>query len=281
MLLVPLLLWGCGGEVSASALAASPTPTPHMAVATLAPPQTILVDAQTPVATMTPRPTPTATLAPTPTPEPTPDPDRPMVALTFDDGPTEYTAQVLDLLEQYGAKGTFFVIGKSLSEKTRPILQRMADMGCDIGMHDLNHSDLTKLSAASNEKRIQRMRALISAQVEGGYDAHLLRPPYGKLSKTVRRACKNADAASIRWSVDTRDWSNKNPKTILKIVQAETRDGSILLFHDRLPTTVTALKAVIPWLQEQGYDLVTVTELLESSGQPIRFGEDYHCKPGR
>ena len=157
----------------------------------------------------------------------------------------------------------------------------MADMGCDIGMHDLNHSDLTKLSAASNEKRIQRMRALISAQVEGGYDAHLLRPPYGKLSKTVRRACKNADAASIRWSVDTRDWSNKNPKTILKIVQAETRDGSILLFHDRLPTTVTALKAVIPWLQEQGYDLVTVTELLESSGQPIRFGEDYHCKPGR
>ena len=293
MLLVPLLLWGCGGEVSASALAASPTPTPHMAVATLAPPQTILVDAQTPVATMTPRPTPTptatpaptpvptATPAPTPTPEPTSDPDRPMVALTFDDGPTEYTAQVLDLLEQYGAKGTFFVIGKSLNQKTRPILQRMLDLGCDIGMHDLTHADLTRLSTASNTKRIERMRALISAQIDGGYDPHLLRPPFGNLNKAVRRACKAANVASIRWSVDTRDWSNKNPRTILKTVQKEAKDGAILLFHDRLPTTVTALREVIPWLQAQGYDLVTVTELIESSGESIRYGEDYHRKPGR
>ena len=157
----------------------------------------------------------------------------------------------------------------------------MADMGCDIGMHDLNHSDLTRLSAAANTKRIEKMRGLIAAQIEGGYDTHLLRPPYGYLNKAVRKACKAGDVACIRWSVDTRDWSNKNPKTILKIVQSEAKDGAIILFHDRLPTTVTALETVIPWLREQGYALVTVTELIESSGQSLRYGEDYHRKPGR
>ena len=184
-------------------------------------------------------------------------------------------------MERYDAKGTFFVIGSSLSEKTRPVLQRMADMGCEIGMHDLNHANLTKLSASTNVKRIERMRTLISAQIEGGYDVHLLRPPYGYLNKAVRQACKAGNVASIRWSVDTRDWSNKNPRTILKTVQKEAKDGAILLFHDRLPTTVTALREVIPWLQAQGYDLVTVTELIESSGESIRYGEDYHRKPGR
>ena len=188
---------------------------------------------------------------------------------------------MLDLLERYGAKGTFFVIGSNLSEKTKPVLQRMADMGCEIGMHDLTHADLTRLSAAANVKRINEMRARIFAQIDGGYDAHLLRPPFGSLNKTVRRACKTADAASIRWSVDTRDWSNKNPRTILKIVKAEAKDGAIILFHDRLDTTVTALEEAIPWLQAQGYDLVTVTELIESSGQSIRYGEDYQHKPGK
>jgi len=212
---------------------------------------------------------------------PTLDPDRPMVALTFDDGPTEYTSEVLDLLEQYGAKGTFFVIGSRLNGNTRPILQRMVDLGCDIGMHDLTHTDLTKLSTAANTRRIQRMRALISAQVDGGYDTHLLRPPYGNLNKAVRRACAAESVACIRWSVDTRDWSNKSPKTILKTVKKEAKDGAIILFHDRLPTTVTALETVIPYLQEQGYDLVTVTELIESSGQALAYGRDYHRKPGK
>ncbi len=247
------LLVGCGGNASA---ADAPVPTvPAFAPADPA--------------------------ADAPVPEPTPDPNRPMVALTFDDGPTSYTPQVLDLLERYGAKGTFFVIGRNLDEETKPVLQRMADLGCDIGMHDLTHTDLTRLSYAGNVKRIQRMRALIFDQIDGGYETHLLRPPFGSLNKTVRRALRSADAASIRWSVDTLDWRSKDPGAILKIVKAQTRDGAILLFHDRLPSTVAALRKAIPWLQEQGYELVTVTELIESSGQSIRYGEDYRCKPGR
>ncbi len=261
ILLAPLLLWGCRKDVPAAALTPEAAPTPACeAVFTR-----IL-------------PTPSAE---SPETRISPDPDRPMVALTFDDGPTKYTSQVLDLLERYGAKGTFFVIGRSLSEETRPVLQRMRDLGCDIGMHDLTHADLTRLSASANVKRIERMRGLISAQIDGGYETHLLRPPFGKLNQAVRRACETAGAASIRWSVDTRDWSSKNPAAILKIVKKETKDGAILLFHDRLDTTITALEAVIPYLQEQGYDLVTITELIESSGQSLRYGEDYQRKPGR
>ena len=283
-----LLLSGCGMPPPAAAL--GPGVEATAAIHTAVPRKEVAVAAASPVATMTPRPTPTPTPVPTPTPTPTPeptptalplpDPARPMVALTFDDGPTEYTAAVLDILEEYGVKGTFFVIGKNLTEKTRPLLQRMADMGCDIGMHDLTHADLTRLSASANVKRIGKMQTLISNQIDGGYQVRLLRPPFGKLSKTVRRACRDGGVASIRWSVDTRDWSNKNPKTILKIVKAETRNGAILLFHDRLPTTVTALREAVPWLLDQGYDLVTVTELIESSGQSIQPGEDYQRKPG-
>ena len=273
------LLLGCRGEIAAMEPAATPAPTTP--AATVGPTRNLAVAAPTPGPTVTPLPSPTPTVSPTPTPAPTLDPDRPMIALTFDDGPTEYTDQVLDLLERYGAKGTFFVIGSSLSDKTRPILQRMADMGCDIGSHDLTHANLTRFSAAANRKRIEKMRARISAQIEGGYEIRLLRPPYGSVNKALRRACQEGQVACIRWSVDTRDWSNKSPKTILKIVKREAKDGAIILFHDRLPTTVTALKDVIPYLVEEGYDLVTVTELIESSGQSLVWGADYHKKPGR
>ena len=232
-----------------------------------------------PTPTPTPEPTPTPTEEPTATPEPTPDPNRKMVALTFDDGPNRtYTPEVLDLLEKYGVKGTFFVVGSNLSEATKPLLQRMVDLGCEIGMHGTKHENMTKVSYATNVKRFKEMRERISAQIEGGYDTHLLRPPYGSVNKSVKKACREAEVACIRWSVDTRDWSNKNAKTIVKIVKNDTTNGSIILFHDRLKSTVAALKDVIPWLIEQGYDLVTVTELLESGGEPIEYGKDYRCK---
>ena len=237
-----------------------------------------------PAPTAPPTPTDTPTFAPTdeptpvPTETPTRDPNRPMVALTFDDGPNrEFTPQVLDLLERYGAKATFFVVGANLSESTKPILQRMVDMGCDVGMHGLTHTDMRKFSIASNTKRFERMRGLISDQIAGGYETHLLRPPYGAINDKVKKACKAAEVASIRWSVDTMDWSNKNPKKILKIVKQETENGAIILFHDRLATTVEALEPVLLWLVEQGYELVTVTELLESAA-PIEYGRDYRYK---
>ncbi len=291
-LLLILILLGCTAKDSAPVNAGTESRQPETApvgeavdevfaaVVTLAPATPDLLPTLPPTPTPTPSPEPTPTPDPTPTPEPTKDPNRPMVALTFDDGPNiEFTPQVLDLLEQYGVKGTFFVVGSHLNAESKPILQRMADLGCDIGIHGLTHVKMTSFSYSENVVRFQKMREKISDQVEGGYTPHLMRPPYGTTSKSVRRACKTAELASIRWSVDTLDWKTKNTGKVIKTVKSEVKNGSIVLFHDRLDATVEALKELIPWLLEEGYDIVTVTELLESAG-PIQYGEDYRAKPG-
>ncbi len=283
MLLLCVLLAGCTALLPPNDPNAETvlfeTPAPTAAPTPIPTPTEEPTPTPAPSPTPTPEPTATPTEEPTPTPEPTLDPNRPMVALTFDDGPNlSYTPQVLDLLEEYGVKGTFFVVGSNLSDKTKPLLQRMVDLGCEIGMHGTKHENMTKVSYATNVKRFKEMREKISGQIEGGYETHLLRPPYGSVNKSVKKACKEAEVACIRWSVDTRDWSNKNAKTIFKIVKNDTKNGSIILFHDRLKSTVAALKDVIPWLKEQGYDLVTVTELLESGGVPIEYGKDYRYK---
>ena len=122
------------------------------------------------------------------------------------------------------------------------------------------------------------MRQKISDQIEGGYITHILRPPYGSTSKNVRKACKQAEVASFRWSIDTLDWKTKSTKKIVNTVKTQVEDGAIILFHDRLDATVNAIKELIPWLLEQGYDLVTVTELIESTGKPLEYGKDYRYK---
>lgn len=232
-----------------------------------------------PVPTPTPVPTDTPSPEPTETPEPTPDPNRQMVALTFDDGPNSaYTMRFLDILEKYGVPGTFFVIGTNLDDQTAPqILQRMIELGCEIGMHDLRHSDLTRFNYDSNLKRIRQMRQKISDMIEGGYEVHLMRPPYGSKNNTVLKACKAGEVACILWSVDTMDWSNKNTSKIVKTVKKEVKNGSIILFHDRLDASLEAIDILIPWLLDNGYDIVTVTELL-SSEAPIEYGKSYRYK---
>ena len=235
----------------------------------------VATQAMTPVPTPTPLPTDTPTPSPTPSPEPTatPDPNRKMVALTFDDGPNpDYTMKFLDVLEKYQAVGTFFVIGYRLNDPSAPAtIQRMADMGCDIGIHGLTHDKMTNYSRSKNVSRFNTMKERISSMVEGGYTPHLMRPPYGTMNSTVLRAAKETELACIRWSIDTLDWSNHNASKVIKTVQEEVKDGSIILFHDRLDCSLEAIDVLIPWLREQGYDIVTVTELLESAG-PIEYG---------
>lgn len=233
----------------------------------------------TPTQEPTPTPTPTAAPTPTPTPVPTPDPNRKMVALTFDDGPNmNFTARFLDVLEKYEVPGTFFVVGSNLKQKgADELLKRMHALGCEIGIHGLTHDKMTKFSQKKNEQRFSEMKQKISEIVSDGYVPHLMRPPYGTMSKTVLKAAKNEELACIRWSVDTRDWSSRNRSKIMKIVKKETKNGSIILFHDRLEASLQAIDELIPWLTEEGYDLVTVTELLESAGS-IEYGKDYRYK---
>ena len=237
----------------------------------------------TPEPTPTPAPTdtpePTATPEPTPEPTATPDPDRPMVALTFDDGPREMgTADILDMLEENGARATFFVLGTSINDETAPLLQRMVDLGCEIGIHGLDHSTMSRLGYENQVNRLNEMKTIISERIKGGYELHIMRPPGGAKDKVVEKAAKKAGLAVILWSVDTADWQSGDPEAMLRICRSKIKNGSIVLFHDKLRASGMAVRRLLPWLKEQGYEIVTVSELLTSRGQALEPGVVYHAK---
>ena len=232
-----------------------------------------------PTPTPTPRPEPTPTPTPEPTPEPTKDPNRKMVALTFDDGPNmTWTMTVLDKLEQYNVKATFYLLGSAINDKSGPMLQRMVDLGCEIGVHGLNHDNMTQFSSSQNASRMMKTSEKISSWIEGGYQPKTMRPPGGSTSGSVTRGAKEAGLAVVKWSVDTADWKTQNVDKIMDVVKKKTKNGSIILCHDRHKPTIDALDQMIPWLLEQGYDLVTVTELLTGSGEELEPGKVYYRK---
>ena len=113
------------------------------------------------------------------------------------------------------------------------------------------------------------MKSIISDWVEGGYEVRVMRPPGGHQNAAVRRCAAEADLAIILWSVDTMDWKVADSGKIMKTCQSKIRNGSIVLMHDKLKATRSALSKLIPYLQEKGFQLVTVSELLESSGSPL------------
>ena len=213
------------------------------------------------------------------TPEPTPDPDRLMVALTFDDGPNpNNTGRILDILEQNGVKATFFVLGTSISDNTAFQLQRMVDLGCEIGIHGQDHSNLTNMSYESQIRRHSNMKQILSERLGSDFTPKLMRPPGGNYGSDTLKAAKDSGLAVIIWSVDTLDWQNWSKETILSICRKQIKNGSIVLFHDKIGATVQAVEELVPWLKEQGYELVTVSELLESRGEPAEPGKLYFCK---
>ncbi len=186
-----------------------------------------------------------------------------MVALTFDDGPhKDYTEQLLDILERYDARATFFEVGKNL-EISPDSLKREPALGCEVASHSYSHPKFSKISG---EEALADMEASDASFLEAlGYVPPLLRPPYGRWSD----ALNGTKYAAVTWSVDTADWQCRDAKEIVSSVQGlEELDGQVILMHSLYKSTVEAVEVLVPWLQEQGYELVTVSELLER-----RFGE--------
>lgn len=213
-----------------------------------------------------------ATLAPEAiaTPEPTKRPKA--IALTFDDGPrgeSDRTQKVLELLKKYNAHATFFVLGEKAVQNADILKQQIAQ-GCEIGNHSWNHKNLAKLSMKQVNKQYDKTAKAVKQLT--GYDVKLLRPPYGAISQKMR---KNLKHPMVLWNVDTLDWLSKDPKKILKVVKKRVKDGDIILMHDIHPTTATALEKVLPWLVQNGYDILTVSELAERKGAKLNNGKAY------
>lgn len=185
--------------------------------------------------------------------------NRKVVALTFDDGPNPATTnQALDTLSKYGIKATFFVLGKNVSGNEE-ILKRMKSDGHVIGNHSWSHPVLSKLSLDEAKKQITDTEDALTKVL--GSSSKLMRPPYGAITDDIRNSL---DLSFIMWDVDSLDWKSKNEASILTEIQREVKNGSIILMHDIHVETVNALPKVIDYLKEQGYEFVTVPEMLHS-----------------
>ncbi|MCI8669133.1 MAG: polysaccharide deacetylase family protein [Lachnospiraceae bacterium] len=184
------------------------------------------------------------------------DPGKPMVALTFDDGPAgSKTGRLLDALEQYGAHATFFIVGNRIPGDEENI-KRAAALGCEVGNHSYSHAKLTSLDDASVANEIHSVAETIKSLT--GQNTVICRPPYGAVDERVQAV---VDAPVILWSIDTRDWETRNAAQTIANIQQNVQDGDIILMHDIHAESVDAAVQIIPWLQQQGYQLVTVSEL--------------------
>lgn len=185
------------------------------------------------------------------------------IALTFDDGPHPvYTPEILEILEEYGVHATFFVIGQNL-EYYGELLNREIEAGHEIGNHTYSHRNLRTLTNEMIEQEIRETETAVYNRSE--YKTQLLRPPGGKLGEELCRLAQENDYTVVCWSVDTLDWAHTPTEEIVENVLSSVEGGDIILFHDFVSgdsPTPEALRIIIPALLEDGYEFVTVSELI-------------------
>ena len=187
-----------------------------------------------------------------------------VIALTFDDGPhPEQTPKVLDVLEKYGAKGTFFVIGKNIAGN-EAVVRRILDDGHEIGNHTYTHPLRSGSSDALLEEAAKTTELLESTF---DYSPVLFRPPGGNISGSMIESICASGYKCVLWSwrMDTRDWASPPVESVVQTVLRDVKFGDIILFHDNVygtSPTAEALEIILPELIERGYSFVTVSELI-------------------
>ncbi|MDD2220784.1 MAG: polysaccharide deacetylase family protein [Clostridia bacterium] len=199
------------------------------------------------------------------------DPDKPMIALTFDDGPSIYTPKLLDYLEEYDARATFFVLGNR-AEIYQETLARAVQAGCQIGNHGYNHiGEFTQMDDTTLEAQVNNTNCAIEAVVN--QSRIYIRPPYGSINQEV---ADKLGVPIILWDIDTKDWKNNDTKIIANQVIKCAHDGAIILMHDCYFNTVEAIPLIIKALKEQEYQFVTVEEMLVTRGIEPAGGKIYY-----
>lgn len=188
--------------------------------------------------------------------------DAPMkyVALTFDDGPCDNTLDILEILSEYDVNVTFFCLGELVKARPNHVRQAYA-LGHEIANHSYSHETLTKLSLEKAKKQMTDCDAAIKAAI--GVEAKVYRAPGGSVNSKIAQYCGKP---FIDWSVDTNDWKYRDPEHVWTFIAKNTGNNDIVLMHDIRPTTMEAMHKAIPYLLEQGFTLVTVSELIELTG---------------
>ena len=198
------------------------------------------------------------------------------IAFTFDDGPYyKITTKIADEFAKYGGKCTFFVVGDRISWN-KDALSYVKNLGNEVGIHGYTHEVyFNKCSDSEYQKELSKTAAAIIKEIETA--PVLLRPPGGSITKSRVQECPYS---VILWNVDSLDWKykstgsskQKNIDTIVDRIMSKVTNGDIILMHDLYSNTLEAVKIVLPLLKEQGYEFVTVSELL---GEDLAPGYKY------
>ena len=274
------------------AASATPTAAPQTTATPSGPPAAVPSDTPTNAPLASPSSEPTE--QPTATPDPLPegvyegtdiswiDPSKPMVAFTFDDGPignaeTDNSMVIQKALKEHGAHATFFYIGSRAenNDKAKDEIKQAAEAGFEVGNHSFGWSSLDKAKEGEVTESIDKTNAILTEMT--GYQNFLFRAPNLATSATMRE-CINAPF--VHCGVDSKDWveGTKTEQIIENVKKA--KDGDIILMHETEVNTVEAVPVLLDYFQEQGWQVVSVSELFLARGQKMTPGEDHHrCPP--
>ena len=203
------------------------------------------------------------------------DPSKPMVALTFDDGPNgDNTLSIIDTLKQYNGRATFFTVGTQITEYP-DILKKTYEAGHEIGSHSWDHQYADSLSVAEQKQEVQKNDEAIK-NIIGVYPT-VFRCP-GGITGDYYEKCR---MPLIYWSIDTVDWKTKNSKATFNAIKkvfdkGETLDGDIVLMHDIQNSTPAAVKNICKYLSKKGYQMVTISEMAYYKGVKLEGGKSYY-----
>ena len=199
------------------------------------------------------------------------DKTKPMLALTYDDGPrTDVGDRLMNVFEQYGQRTTFFMVGSRVSSRASE-LKRMVASGHEVANHTYDHVYLNKASAATIQQQVNSCNDII--QQTCGIRPRIMRLPGGNKNSTV---LANVNMPIILWNIDTRDWEHRNTQKTIDAIMGKVKDGDIVLMHELYESTAAASEYVVPKLVEQGFQLVTVSELAALKGKALNSGEVYY-----
>lgn len=196
------------------------------------------------------------------------NPEKKLIAFSFDDGPSrKNTEKILKALDKNNARATFFMLGQN-AKYYPDLVKKVEESGNEVAGHSWNHPLLTKLGKKGVKKQMSRMNEAIASVT--GSDVGLLRPSYGSINRTVKNTVKDP---LILWSIDTLDWKTLNADKTADAILKQARDGDIILMHDIHAPTAEAVKKVLPKLEKKGFQVCTVSELLEARNITLHPGD--------
>ncbi|HLQ83620.1 MAG TPA: polysaccharide deacetylase family protein [Pseudogracilibacillus sp.] len=207
-------------------------------------------------------------------PKKTLNPDGKYVALTFDDGPhADVTPKILDTLEKNNAVATFYMLGSQV-EYYPNLANEVKNAGHEIGDHTMNHQDLSVLDFNGVQNEMRKSHQIITDTI--GQNPTTMRPPYGAWNDNVKKVAQQMNTPIIMWSVDSLDWKSRNATAVHDKVMSNVTPGAIVLLHDIHASTAEALPQLLHSLKDEGYETVTVSQLLDLKNE--KNVGPYHSK---